>query len=277
MASFAHYTLRTIDMLNFADENDPWFSENQPDNQGFTNPNYHITRSKVGAAARVSPGDTIWLFSQLKSPFGTLPPSLDAKIVVSSIPDRSDADKVGFRYEAEPELSRWLPLRDISTILLNLHTVDCNKNESPLLNTPSQHVGRALQSMRELKSDEPLIRFEREGDSLSYDFISYRLLDGTKNAFRKVNSLVATGKSVWWDRWCLPRRLAERREFLSHDSLDGHIMEAIRGSNIVWGIESDGYGEKGTYSAAEKIEAERIGKFRLVPYHEGCIHDAKKS
>lgn len=260
MASFAHYTTRSVEMVNFIDEDDPWFAENQPDDQGLTRPTYHVTRSKTGPAARVAPKDTIWLFSQLKSPFGTLPPALDAKIVVSSIAKRAVAGNGGFRYEAHPELSRWFPLRDVSTTLLELNTIDFRRNNSPLLKGPSQHIGRALQNMRELKSDEPLLRFEKECDGLPYDFVSYRILDGTQYAFLQVCALVGSGKCVWWDRWSLPRRLAERREFLSNNSLDKHIMDSIGGSESVWGVESDGYGKEGTYSAKEKAEAKRLGK-----------------
>lgn len=79
MAHFAHYVRRTVVEVNYEDPSDPWFAENQPDNQGFEAPAYHVTRSLTGPAARVSGGDTIWLFSQLTTPWGNFPPALDAK------------------------------------------------------------------------------------------------------------------------------------------------------------------------------------------------------
>jgi hypothetical protein len=80
MAHFAHYVRRTVVEVNYEDPSDPWFAENQPDNQGFDSPAYHVTRSLTGPAARVSEGDTIWLFSQVITPWGVFPPALDAKI-----------------------------------------------------------------------------------------------------------------------------------------------------------------------------------------------------
>ena len=44
-------------------------------------------------------------------------------------------------------------------------------------------------------------------------------------------------------------------------------MDSIGGSESVWGVESDGYGKEGTYSAKEKAEAKRLGKLKVVSIH----------
>jgi hypothetical protein len=61
------------------------------------------------------------------------------------------------------------------------------------------------------------------------------------------------------DRWSLPRRLAERREFLKDDVLDAYIKSQMRKYAIVWGIWSNKYAETGSYSALDDFDAVNCG------------------
>ena len=259
---FAHYILREIRTdIDFSNPADPWFAENQPDNQGFDRPFYHVTQSASGPSTRVEEDDYIWLFSQLASPWDKkLPPALDAKIVVKSIDDR----KQGFRFEAGPD-SRWFPLADASSLIAELQTKDITGNVRSLLASENQHIGRALQSMREIENSDAVLKWESDMDALPNDFVSYRLIDGTKLAFEKVCDLLPEGRRVFWDRWSLPRRLAERREFLSDDALDAHIFAQMPRCDVVWGISSEKYAEKGSYSLRERDQAQTLGKLKMYP------------
>ena len=114
IAHLAHYASRRVVEPNYSSPGDPWFSKNQPEDQGFEAPSYHVTRSTSGPAARVSPGDTLWIFSQLRSPWGSFPPALDAKISVAKVEDlrkhRSDKE-AAFQFYAGAG-SSWFPLFD---------------------------------------------------------------------------------------------------------------------------------------------------------------------
>lgn len=265
MTHFAHYLPRYVVEVNYRDASDPWFSQNQPDDQGFAAPTYHVTRSISGPAARVSQGDIIWLFSQLLSPWGKSPPALDAKIVVRGVMNASDAENClsrGFRFEAA-NASKWFPLYDSTTCIRRLRTRDFSGHVRPLLSYPDQPIGQALQSMRELAQADPLLEWEQQVSEMSVDFISYRILDGTRLAFEKMIELVHAGRAVFWDRWSLPRRLAERREFLNNDALDGYIMHQMNECSTVWAICSGKYAEPDSYSEREMREAQRLGKLQI--------------
>ena len=99
---------------------------------------------------------------------------------------------------------------------------------------------------------------------MSFDFISYRISDGTKAAFGKARTLISEQKPVFWDRWSLPRRLAERRERLGDHPLDATIKAGIRGAAVVWGIEKPLYAQRGSYAARERKLAQRLKKYRPV-------------
>jgi hypothetical protein len=266
MAHFAHYVSREVAQINYTDPNEPWFRENQPESQGFESPSYHVTRATSGPAARVVVGDIIWLFSELKTPWSAFPPSLDAKIVVAEARDlragRSGASPA-FRFEAG-DGSLWFPLYDATTTLEALVSVDSLGQCRPLL-SPGQPPGRALRRMRQLFDPEPILTLARAVEQLGYDFVSYRLLDGTELACRKAAELIAQRRPVFWDRWGLPRRLAERRERVSDAVLDLHLKSRIAGSQAVWGISSPRYGESGSYSLKEKEAALNLGRFHPWP------------
>jgi hypothetical protein len=268
MAHFAHYVRRTVVEVNYEDPSDPWFAENQPDNQGFDSPAYHVTRSLTGPAARVSEGDTIWLFSQLTTPWGVFPPALDAKIVVGGVSMRTRSFNKGLcvrRYEADKG-SMWFPLYDATPCIRKLWTVDIKGRCQKMLKDQNQPIGQALQSMRELSDVRPLLELELKINIMPFDFISYRLIDGTSLAFDKAIELVQKKrKAIFWDRWSLPRRLAERREFLNDASLNSYIFEWIFRCNTLWAIQSTRYAEFGSYSACEKCLAERLGKLQIYP------------
>ena len=115
-----------------------------------------------------------------------------------------------------------------------------------------------------MESAEPLLDWQRKLDEDGFDFISYRILDGTKSAFQKVKSLIKDGSIVFWDRWSLPRRLAERREIVSDKALQKYIEKQIENAKVVWAINSPLYGQVGSYSADEMLLAKKLGTYHLV-------------
>ncbi|WP_139379445.1 hypothetical protein [Zoogloea sp. LCSB751] len=265
MAHYVHYLPRKVVEPDYADRSAQWFAENQPDDQGFEVPSYHVTRSTSGPATRVAIGDTIWLFSQLVTPWGSFPAALDAKISVCDVIPYHRADEQPartFRYQAG-QGSRWFPLRDATACIKQLHTRSLSGIVRPILSHPSQPIGQALQSMRELEDADPLLAWAEELSTAAFDLISYRLIDGTPRACKKAMELVHDRQAIFWDRWSLPRRLAERREFLSDAALDAHIMGEIHRCRKVWGIHSARYAEVDSYSAREMAEARRLNKLQL--------------
>lgn len=267
MRHFVHYNKRSVKDVDFNQAEDRWFAENQPLDQGFDRPFYHVTRAATGPAARVEKGDTIWLFSQLQSPWGNLPPALDAKIIVEHIVDlRPDRllGKPAFRYEANDK-SVWYPVFDCTRHLKQLKSIDSKGRVLRLVDIPSTHPGASMRRIRELVSAEPLFDLEKKILDSGTHFISYRLIDGTRPALELCQSLVSEHNAVWWDRWSLPRRLAERREFVDDDKLNEYILLQIRKCKTVWGIETDLYFEAGSYSQKEKKLASELGKYRAMP------------
>ena len=207
--NFIHFNRREA-RLQFPDKpDDPWFAELQPDVAGFEIPKYHVTRANDGPAAEVKPGDTIWLIGQLYAPWGKLPAALDARIEVASC--RPGRNQNGFRYSALPS-SRWFPLADATAVLSTLHSCRSDGSIHPVIKDANRPAGQFLRRMRRLASAAPLRRWEAELDAKGFDFISYRICDGTRAASEKAQALIAQGIPVFWDRWSLPRRLAERRE-----------------------------------------------------------------
>jgi hypothetical protein len=99
-------------------------------------------------------------------------------------------------------------------------------------------------------------------------FVSYRISDGSRGAFRKVHDLIEQGKVVFWDRWSLPRRLAERREIdpdpYFRRTLDEYLLEKLEKSAHVWGIESKKYSAEGSYSEKERSRAMKLGTYHSV-------------
>jgi hypothetical protein len=123
-----------------------------------------------------------------------------------------------------------------------------------------------LRAIRELASAEPLRVLERQLDNSGFDFISYRLAEGARDAFEKVSLIVGKKGAVFWDRWSLPRRLTERRDKLDLepselDKLDKHIQNQINLARKFWIIRSPSYGAAGTYSEREFSWARKQGKF----------------
>lgn len=227
----------------------------------FERPQYHITRATDGPAAEVQAGDTIWLVGQLFSPWGNLPPAIDARIEVAEVIKRYDGK--GYRYTAGDD-SRWFPLADASRVLRckSLETVTVTGKKQPLW-ASWQHkpIGHSLQRMRRLSSGHLLNRWEKVLDRRSVGFISYRLCDGTCAAFRVVRSKIHSGEPMFWDRWSLPRRIAEGREFVNDEKLEAFLREQIGSATTVCGICSPLYSEVGSYSRREKEYAESLGKY----------------
>jgi hypothetical protein len=288
MAHFAHYIKRTI----ARSDNELWegkprgeefksqesqteaskvtlpFAENQPDDQGFNRPSYH----SVPRGSRAQTGDTFWLFSQLRTPWGTLPPSLDARILIC---DRNpiykavtgkDGKEHGvrrIRLGASCD-SEWFPIFDASNLIDKLCSISALRGAEAVLSASAKHVGQALRFPREIANPELLIEHARTVESAPLDFISYRMQDGTPVAFKHALERAQLGRAVLWDRWSLPRRMSERGECLSRMKLDERIQQQIEKSERVYGVWSPTYGAEKTYSLLEKELATSLNKFELV-------------
>jgi hypothetical protein len=227
-----------------------------------------VTQRLYGPSNRIKKGDHIWIVGQLFSPWGRLPPALDARIDVAADPEiitrRLENGKRGkrvkvLRFKAS-RTSRWFPLADASRMLHRLKSRNTRGEELPLINNTNEPVGPKLQAIRELKTAEPLQAWERQLDSRGFDFVSYRLADGTQDAFTTVKSIVKQKGVVFWDRWSLPRRLAERRETLESHALNLHISDQINRARRFWIIRSPLYGCRGSYSEREFRSARKQGK-----------------
>ncbi len=261
--AYIHYVKRKIVVRYPKDIASPWFSELQSYESGFNKPVYHVTRSKSWPAKDIKEGDVIWLVGKLSSPWGLLPPSIDARIEVKSVDIIKEGNnQTKYRFLAGPN-SRWLPLHDATIMLNKLQIILKNGEKSTPCNPDASNVGQVFQSIRKLNSPYLIEKFALKVESLPHHFISYRIVDGTKMAFEKANSLVKNGNIVFWDRWSLPRRLAERRELVADAALDGLLNKKITDSSIVWGIESPKYNETNSYSAKEKALAVSLGKYRV--------------
>jgi len=269
MAHYIHYHARHVRVKPAKDvPQDPWYATYQTQDAGFRKPEYHITRRRSAPASLIGNGDCIWLFSQIKSRWGDLPISLDAKIVVCQREDlRRSPEKSAaiYRYNACTG-SKWFTLFDATGVLPSLWTVTQGGKVSRLLSKADQHPGNAMRSLRKLVDAEPLVLLEKCLEDRIDNFISYRLTDGTQAAFSHCRHLMSQGQSVWWDRWSLPRRLVERREDISTPALDQAIFSMIgKIRPIVWGIETKDYGVPECYGARERRFAEELGLYRSVP------------
>lgn len=266
MNHFAHYVRRVVALPNYSDPQDPYFSLPIAANEAFSRPVYHAVPGRGGLASTVRPGDFIWLFSQLSAPWGRLPPSLDAVVRVNRI-SYSDATY----YFGASRSSRWYPLVDATSLLSSKRLLVGTSGSVPALGTSHRHVGQALRHMRRVADVHAIEAHARRALELPMTFISYRLIDGTEQAYRRAARELADGRAVFWDRWSLPRRLAERREFTSDAALDRAIRLAIDRSKRVVGICSPLYAEPGSYSRREFARAKRQGKFE-VHRQEGSSH-----
>ena len=263
MSHFADYIKRVLvapHQLNGSDVLERYGSQSA--DAGVSSPVFHSVRAISGAVRRVRPGDTIWWFSQLQGVGKKrLPPSLDARIEVAEVSDTGDRR---MRFEAGPG-SCWFPLWDADELLHKLEVKSSDGAVSSLLVSQNQAAGQALRFMREIHDPGPLLEHTQTISNISHDFVSYRIDDGTELAFECVAKLLDSGRSVFWDRWSLPRRLAEKGVHIDSIVLESHIKTAIDQARVVWGVRSAGYGEEGTYSKLEMELAKSLGKLQHFP------------
>ena len=263
MSHFADYIKRVLvapHQLNGSDVLERYGSQSA--DAGVSGPVFHSVRGISGAVRRVRPGDTIWWFSQVQwVGKRRLPPSLDARIEVAEVSDTGDGR---MRFEAGPG-SCWFPLWDADSLLHKLEVKSSDGAVSSLLVSPSQAAGQALRFMREIHDPGPLLEHTQAISSISHDFVSYRIDDGTELAFECVARLLDSGRSVFWDRWSLPRRLAEKGVHIDPIILESHIKTAIDQARVVWGVRSPSYGAEGTYSKLEMELAKSQGKLQHFP------------
>ncbi len=269
MRHFIHYIKRVV--VDAGENIDPDvlpYAEQQPEDQGFETPAYHSVPLNSGVASRVDVGDTIWLFSQLSSCWGKLPPSLDGMIGVAEI--NKDGRMPGRYWFGAASHSKWFCLFNASDLIGELKSIDVRGKVRRLIEPPQTAIGQAARFIREISDASSLNNHAAIVDETKPDFISYRITDGTKSAFELAMLLLENKRAVFWDRWSLPRRLAERNESVGPEALDARIDTIIRSSRAVWGVSSKLYGVDGSYSKLEKDLAERIGNFRpYPPWSEG--------
>ncbi|WP_237931666.1 hypothetical protein [Buttiauxella sp. S19-1] len=266
MNHFIHYIRRNI-LLQKNDDivAPPFYAARKKTPESIYYPTYHITRSTQGPASRIKPGDVIWIVAQLYSPWDScwqqLPPGLDMKLIVKSISQKVVNDRPLLRFRAA-EGSMWFPYKNAVEILIELQTLNQNNTEMRLWGNPEQQIGYYLQSIRQLKDGAKLQEWASNINLEPFDFISYRIKDGTFQAWLQVAKLIHEEKVVFWDRWTLPRRMVERREFIDDKILTDFLQQKIQQCRQVIPIQTDLYGAPGSYSALEKAYAIGLGKLK---------------
>lgn len=257
---FIHFNRRDIRLRFPKDPEHPWFSELQGESGGFDRPSYHVTRATDGPASEVDAGHTIWLVGQLYAPWGEhFPPTLDARIDVAAVGPR--VGRPGYRYAAA-DTSCWFALTNSTQQLQALRCVKKKNKSSCLWKNRERPIGQYLQRLRELANAEILEEWEEEQQTRALHFVSYRIRDGSHPAFERARSLFHENRRIFWDRWSLPRRLAERREAVGDQPLDEVIKSNIEEAEVVWGIESPLYGAAESYAARERDLARMLNKYR---------------
>ncbi|MDB1124689.1 hypothetical protein [Vibrio algarum] len=113
---YIHYVKRKVISRFPTQVNSKWYAELQHYDDGFSKPVFHVTRSVRWPVNEIKPNDVIWLVSQLSSPCGNLPPSIDAKITVNCIETYLNAEKECIRFAAGLD-STWFHLVDASYVL----------------------------------------------------------------------------------------------------------------------------------------------------------------
>ncbi|MBO3273145.1 hypothetical protein [Hymenobacter defluvii] len=162
------------------------------------------------------------------------------------------------------DTSRWFPLADASYLLPTLLTRRQDSSTYPLLPDRNLPIGIVMQQLRRLADAQPLMKWAKDVDAQGYDFVSYRLKDGTRQAFDCVKCLLANCKTVFWDRWSLPRQLAEQHRTVEDAFLRNYLEQAIQQANTTWGIQSRYYGAVDSFSAYERAIAAQLGNFFLL-------------
>lgn len=247
-----------------------WFSRQQPAAAGFYVPELHVAAADA-VASKLKSGDTVWVIGQLHGPQGAartafLPVALDARIDVDAVHSKTEAG-----IDIVPAAtSRYFRLADATPVLARLSSITATGKTTALMVEPGVKVGNRFQGMRRLAEQTPLEAWARRLETEPYDFVSYRHADGTHAAFEHVRQLMLEeGRIVFWDRWGLPRRLSERRELVSDEALDAHLLRVLGCARRVWGVESPSYRSEGSYALKEAELAESQGKFEPVPWSVG--------
>lgn len=257
---YVHYIKRKVVLRYPKDPKSEWFAELEEYKDDFNKPIYHVTSSCKFPVDEIKRGDVIWLVGQLQSKWGRLPPSLDAKLVVVGEPNRSGKQTRFYAGQG----SCWFSLRDASELFESIQPISTSGNPITRYQVDKNNLGSVYQSIRKINAPKLLMDWQVLLNTQPYDFISYRLKDGTEQAFEQTKKLMETGKSVFWDRWSLPRRLAERRALVSGQALDKLLASKIGEAQTVWGVESELYNQADSYSRIEKEIAVSLGKYRAI-------------
>jgi hypothetical protein len=259
---YIHYIPRHVKLRTTAEQLTDTGVEEARAALNYLQPAFHRTGMTTGIVKAVQPGDTIWLLGQLSTPWGPLGPSLDARIDVA-------ACTLGAKESVflAAKTSKWFPLAQASALIAQLQLLRRNGTTAPLRPNPARPVGIYLQQMHQLANAEALCAWADAVDAQGYDFVSYRHQDGTRAAYDRTAALLNQGKAVFWDRWSLPRQLAERGQQVPETELKNHLTRLISQAKQVWGIDTNAFGEAGSFSAYERAVAEKLGIFALSSTH----------
>jgi hypothetical protein len=197
-------------------------------------PSGHAT-SASAFAERVRADDVIWFFSSIRYANGWLAPAIDARFRVLSDPPHEQRRRTGRKHfiVAAPEETEFFPWRDATNLLHRLRDpqgkrlVEGTSGVSEML--LRFQVPRTLDasSGRELEKQATLAR-----ESSRTVFVSYSWRNSTQRSREVVAQLGRSGFNVWWDRWCMPRRLAEGRVQVAASHLATWIVAGMTRSSI---------------------------------------------
>jgi hypothetical protein len=238
----------------------------------------------------------IWLVSVLRSGRRYMPPSLDARIDVGEAFDRWHGqappyvrrllDTYKYAFTAEPSRSYYLPWLDASQLLQGLRFVG-ETAPSWLDNIRAENwslLPRNLQTPRVLTAaDAALVEeFAARARSASVAFLSYRWGEGTEAAREVALGLSEVGVAVWWDRWSMPRSVAELKGEIPSEGVCRAIEAGCSSCRYGIAIKSESYASpKSPWTTIEYEELRRRaqeGGLKLIEVtvsHNGSVDNLK--
>jgi hypothetical protein len=236
----------------------------------------------------------IWLVGVLRSGRRYMPPSLDARIEVVEAFDRGHGqappyvrrllDTYKYAFAAEPSRSYYLPWLDASRLLQGLR-FEGGTSPSWLDNIRAENwslLPRNLQTPRVLTADDAALveGFAARARSAPVAFLSYRWDEGTEAAREVALRLSGAGVGVWWDRWSMPRSVAESKAGIHPEGVRRAIEAGLSFCRYGVAIRSESYASpKSPWTTAEYEELRRLaqeGKLKLIEVTVGRDDSADK-
>lgn len=236
-------------------------------------PTCHANRDRR-YQGRVAPGDVIWLVSAVRQRGRTLPPSLDARVVVDDGGGWSPRYVASLRragrtvYPASLA-SRWFPIGDDTALFTGLHALTSLGTATPILAAPrggrtvAMRLALAGRRMRELtpESVERLVAWEAVR-TRPVVFISYSWCDGGAEMMDLAAALTAAGYHVWLDVAAVPRRVMDLNAPRIAEELRRGLGEAIASVDLVIAVETASYGAVGWTKWERKVAGDRAVSWR---------------